>query len=644
MLIENKLNGESFDIVEDNISKLKELFPEIVTGDNEVDIDALVDIFEKNDDGTVDDSEEHYKFTWWGKKKAKRKAKETTTKTLRPVKKDSKNWDSTQNIYIEGDNLNALKILLGSYRNRIKMIYIDPPYNTGSDLIYNDDRTESTKEHLEETGQLSEEGFLSENAKTDGKYHSKWLNMIYPRLIVARKLLTDDGVIFISIDDNEVENLKKICNEVFGERNFIGQFNWYKSETPPNLSKKIKKSVEYILVYEKNLNNSKYEGIQRFSKSDNGLLNQTNSVKTLIFPKGIVKTRLNDQIIKKGEYGTDSYNIILEEDTEIKDGVFIKDVVLTSKFKWSQEKLLEEIGNNTIISIKTKTLSPSYEKDSYDPEVPKNFIDKSVNVDTTENAGKHLKKLFDNKKIFDYPKPVSLMKYLFNFKKSENDEIYMDFFSGSASTAESIFELNNELKKNNKFILVQFPEEIDEKSEAYKVGYENICEIGKERIRRAGDKIVEETGNTDLDIGFKVFKVDESNFIPWNPEFNSENQEEKTEKVKQAILDMADNLVQGRSELDLIYELLLKLNMDLNCSIKETALNGNKVYVVDNGYLLICLENKLDASIADDLLKLKEELMVEYSQVILKDNALNDNSAINIYETLDTNGMEFYTI
>ena len=645
MMSSFKLKGESLNIVEENISKLKELFPEMVTGDNEIDFDAFRDLFEENGQDVVDDGEEHYKFTWWGKKEAKRVAKETTTKTLRPVKKDSKNWDTTQNIYIEGDNLYVLKILLESYRNSIKMIYIDPPYNTGSDLIYNDKRIESTKEHLEGTGQLSDEGFLLENAKTDGKYHSNWLNMIYPRLIVARKLLTDDGVIFISIDDNEVENLKKICNEIFGERNFIGQFNWYKSETPPNLSKKIKKSVEYILVYEKNLNNSKYEGIQRFSKSDNGLLNQTNSVKTLVFPKGIVKTRLSNQIIKKGEYGTDSYNIILEEDTEIKDGVFIKDVVLTSKFKWSQEKLLEEIKNNTIISIKTKTLSPSYEKDSYDPEVPKNFIDKSVNVDTTENAGKHLKKLFDNKKIFDYPKPVSLMKYLFNFKKSEKDEIYMDFFSGSASTAESIFELNNELKKNNKFILVQFPEEIDEKSVAYQAGFKYITEIGKERIRRAGDKIVEESGNKDLDIGFKVFKVDESNFIPWNPKFNSKNQQEKTEKVKQAILGTADNLVHGRSELDLVYELILKeLGMDLNCPIDETDVNGKKVYIIDNGYALICLENKLDVSIAEDLLKLKDDLMVEYCEVILKDEALDDNSSINIFETLKTNGVKFYTI
>ena len=403
------------------------------------------------------------------------------------------------------------------------------------------------------------------------------------------------------------------------------------------MSKKIKKSIEYILVYEKRINNSRYEGIQRFSKSDNGLLNQTNSEKTLIFPKGIVKTRLKNQIIKKGEYGTDSYKIILEEDTEVKDGLFIKDVILTSKFKWSQEKLLDEISNNTIISIKTQTLSPSYEKDSYDPEVPKNFIDKSVNVDTTENAGKYLKKLFDNKKIFDYPKPVSLMKYLFNFKKSGTDEIYLDFFSGSASTAQSIFELNNDLKKKNKFILVQLPEETDENSEAYKAGYQNICEIGKERIRRAGNKIVEESGNTDLDIGFKVFKIDESNFIPWNPVINKDN-------VEQAILKTGNNLVDGRSELDLVYELLLKLNMDLNSPVEETNINGRKVYVVDNGYLLICLENNVDASIADDLLKLKDDLMVEYCEVILKDEALDDNSSINIYETLNSSNVKFYTI
>lgn len=452
---------------------------------------------------------------------------------------------------------------------------------------------------------------------------------MYPRLKLARNLLSDDGIIFISIDDNELENLKKICNEIFGEENFIGQFNWYKSETPPNLSRKIKKNIEYILVYEKRINNSKYEGIKKFSKSDNGLLNQTNSEKTLIFPKNVVKTKLKNQILKKGMYGTDNYKIILEEDTEIQNGIFIKEVKLTSRFKWTQEKLLDELNNNTIISIKTKTLSPSYEKDSYDPEVPKNFIDKSVNVDTTENAGKHLKKLFDNIKIFDYPKPVSLMKYLLNFSKSDKNEIYLDFFSGSASTAESIFESNIDNNKNDSFILVQIPEATDEKSDAFKAGFENLCEIGKERIRRAGDNIVEKSGNKDLDIGFKVFKLDSSNLEKWDPDYDN---------VQESLI--IDNIKEDRTDEDLIYEIMLKYGINLTLPIEE----NNNLYSIGFGALVICLDNNITKEIAEDILKFTKNSST--SRVVFKDSGFkSDADKTNIKEILKTNNIdEFITI
>lgn len=247
--------------------------------------------------------------------------------------------------------------------------------------------------------------------------------MMYPRLKLARNLLTADGVIFISIDDNELFNLKKLCDEIFGEENFIGQYNWHKSETPPNLSKKIKKNLEYILVYERNKSSLKYTGLTKISKSDNGLLNQTNTEKELIFPKNSVFTKLPNGVIKKGYYGTENYKIILENDVEVKNGVFIDEFKLKSKFKWSQNKLIEEIENGTKISIKTNTLSPSYEKQYYDPEVPSNLINKSVNVETTENAGRNLKKMFNNIKVFDYPKPISLIYYLANFLNLNSNDI-----------------------------------------------------------------------------------------------------------------------------------------------------------------------------------------------------------------------------
>ena len=639
-MIESKLDGKSKNIFNENIEILKELFPEIVSEDK-IDFDKFKTIF----GAEIDDSTERYAFTWPGKIQAIKESQKQSTGTLRPCKEESKNWDATQNLYIEGDNLEVLKLLQKGYYNKIKAIYIDPPYNTGKDFIYSDNYRDNLENYLKISGQISNLGErereresngikLSTNTETMGRYHSNWLNMMYPRLKLARNLLKDDGVIFISIDDNEVENLKKICNEIFGEENFIGQFNWYKSETPPNLSRKIKKNIEYILVYEKIINNNKYEGVQKFSKSDNGLLNQTNSVKTLTFPKNIVQTKLNNQIIKKGKYGTDNYEIILEEDTEIKNDIFIKEVKLTSKFKWSQNKLIEEINNGTIISIKTKTLSPSYEKSSYDPEVPKNFIDKQVNVDTTENAGKYLKKLFDGNKIFDYPKPVSLIRYLFNFSPSEKPEIYLDFFSGSGTTSEAIMENNFQKNKKDNFILVQIPEKTDESSEAYKLGYKNICEIGKERIRRAGDKIVQKSGNNDFDIGFKVFKLDSSNLQKWDPDYDN---------LEQTLLVSKDNIKPDRTQEDLIYEIMLKYGIDLTLPIEEYDVGENKIYSIGFGALLICLDNKITKDITDSIIELASE---DVSRVVLKDNGFaSDADKTNIKETLRTHNIdEFITI
>ena len=456
--------------------------------------------------------------------------------------------------------------------------------------------------------------------------------MMYPRLKLARNLLTDDGVIFISIDDNEVHNLKNICDDVFGEENFVGQYNWYKSETPPNLSKKIKKNIEYILVYEKIINNFKYKGKQKFSKSDNSLLNQSNSIKTLIFPPKVIKTKLKNQILKKGTYGTENYKIILEEDAKIENGLFISQVKLTSKFKWTQNKLLDEIKKGTIISIKTNSLSPSYEKSQYDPEVPKNFIDKSVNVDTTENAGKYLKKLFKIK-VFDYPKPVNLIEYLFNFLSSNAAGIYLDFFSGSSSSAEAIMEINSKQNVDNNFIMVQIPEATDENSDAYKAGYKNICEIGKERIRRAGDKIIEESDNNDLDIGFKVFKLDSSNLEKWDPDYDN---------LEQTLLTSKDNIKSDRSQEDLIYEIMLKYGIDLTLPIEKHEISDNTIYSIGFGALLICLDDNITKEIANEIIGLGSE----GTRVVFKDNGFkSDSEKTNIKEILKTNNIEeFITI
>ena len=608
-----KLDGKSFDVVEDNISKLKEIFPEVVNGDNQIDFDNLRDILEK-DVEVVESNEEHYKFTWWGKNESKRIALEPTTKTLIPSKNDSEKWDSTENIYIEGDNLDALKILLGSYRNRIKMIYIDPPYNTGKDFVYHDNRTENKKEHLENTNQLNEEGQLLENPKTEGKYHSNWLNMIYPRLYLAKKFLTKDGIIFISIDDNEIDNLKKICNEIFGENNFITQFYW-KSRTSQNYSDKYISNIgEYILCYANNINFTKEFGKDKSSPTN--YKNPDNDPNGPWVSSGIIRDdgrKKYEVISPTGKkhfeawlYTEDNFNKLNDE----------------GRIWWGRD------GN-------AKPRKKSYLKDWDGNPYTSLIVNKDI---TTEKGTNEVKNLF-NGRFFDYPKPTSLLLNL--LEMNNDDDCYiLDFFSGSASLAHAVMEYNNNKSVNNKFILVQLPEEIDKKSDAFKAGFKDICEIGKKRIKLAGEKILKESDNKDLDIGFKVFKIDESNFIPWNSNLKT------NEEVKQAVLGTANNIIQGRSELDLIYELLLKRNLDLNSVIEEKQINNKHFYIVNNGFMIICLEPKIDISIAEDVIHLKEEYLTDKCQLLILEKTLgNDNDvSINISKRLESEDIEFYTI
>lgn len=610
----DKLNLQSLDIEMDNVRNLSKLFPEVVI-DGKVDMKKLKGLFGEYED----ESNERYSLNWPGKSKAMRIAQTQTTATLIPQKEKSKNWSKTNNIYIEGDNLEVLKILQKSYYEKISMIYIDPPYNTGSDFVYRDSFKDNVRNYLVMSGQINNDNLKSTtNTESSGRYHSNWLNMMYPRLKLARNLLKKDGVIFISIDDNEVENLKKICCEIFGEENFIGQWNWMKSSTPPNLSCKIKKNIEYILCFEKQKNNTKYRGIKKQSSSNNGLMNQTNKVDILTFPANIVKTTLKDGLISKGSYGTNNYKIDLLEDTMVKDGVFIRDIKLQGKFKWKQEKLLREIESGTQISIKGISLSPSYEKNEYDPEVPPNIIDKNVGVSTTESAGKALAELFDGMKVFDYPKPVDLIKYLYNFTGG-SDDIILDFFSGSATTAQAIMELNSEDSGNRKFILVQIPEKIDDKSDAYNNGYKTISDIGRARIDISGNKIKEKLGKeSSLDIGFKAFRLDSSNINIWDSSYE--------QNLEHNLLSSIENIKEGRSEEDILYEVLLKYGIDLNMPIEEHNISGKKVFDIGFGAIIACLDNNITLEVVEGIGKLKEQLNPDVCRVIFMDNGFSTDS------------------
>ncbi len=494
-------------------SFIRELFPEACENGN-IDFDTLIEAV----GGTPQNDPEEYCFTWAGKNAARKEAETPPTGTaLRFLRDESSEPDTTENIYIEGDNLEALKLLKEKYAGKIRVIYIDPPYNTGSDMIFRDRFTMSAAELAALSGDSSEDSQLQRNNQEGARYHTNWLNLMYPRLIAARELLADDGAIFISIDDNEVENLKKLCDQVFMPSNFVGQWNWYKSATPPNLSRKIKKNIEYILCYEKNKSNVRYKGVHKTSHSSNGLLNQTNRMATLRFPGGKIDTGMENGIYRAGRYGTDRYEIELLDDVTVESGYFVNAFRLKAKFKWSQEKLDSELASGTKVSIRTRAFSPSYERREYEPEVPPNLINKEVGVDTTEQAGKALTALFEGLKVFDYPKPVELIEYLAGFICRE-DDIVLDFFSGSATTAHAVMKMNAEDDGHRRFILVQLREECPQDSELYRRGYTNICEIGKERIRRAAEKLRNDYPLAKFDGGFRVYEVAECNIREENDE------------------------------------------------------------------------------------------------------------------------------
>jgi len=616
-MIETTLTGKTPDIGEENIKKLMTMFPEVVT-EGKVDFEKLKQVLGEY----VDDSNERYNFTWNGKGRALRLSQTPSLGTLRPCKEESKNWDTTQNLYIEGDNLEVLKLLQKSYYGKIKMIYIDPPYNTGKDFVYRDDFHDSLENYKRITGQVDSNGkAISTNTETSGRYHTDWLNMMYPRLRLARNLLSDNGVIFISIDDNEVDNLKKICNEVFGEDNFVGQFIWKKKQGGGNDSNHIVVEHEYIICYSKNKLNLKLN-LDRNYKLDDTL-----------YP-------FKDE---KGEYGLitlDKSSIqfsksLVFEITGPNGEKYLPRIIKgkQSCWRWSKAKVDNQYED---LVFKNNKVYTKY----YRPEgvTPKSLLIDSI-YGRTESGNDDIKSLFESNP-FSYPKPLLLLKHFIAIATQDND-IILDFFSGSATTAHATMQLNAEDGGNRKFIMVQLPEPTDEKSEAYKAGYKNICEIGKERIRRAGEKIKEEykdKGNIEnLDIGFKVFKLDTSNIRKWQPDYDN---------LEQSLMDYVDNFVEGRTEFDVVYEIMLKYGLDLTYPVDEFTIAGKKVYSIGYGMLMICLDNEITTEVAKGILTKIKELSPESSRVVFKDNGFkSDSNKTNIKEILKSGGIEeFITI
>lgn len=594
---------QTLDIVSDNISKLKELFPEVLT-EGKIDFKVLQDILGNE----IEEEEEFYRFTWAGKSQSRREAHKPSTGTLRPCKEESMDWDTTQNLYIEGDNLEVLKLLQKSYSNKVKMIYIDPPYNTGKDFVYKDNYKDNLKNYQQVTGQVDSQGNkMSTNSESEGRYHSNWLNMMYPRLRLARNLLKEDGVIFMSIDDNEVDNLRKLGDEIFGEDNFVIQIAWRKSDNQANIGN-IARVKEYIVCFSKNKQQLNFNKIPLTEKAKKEYSYKDEEG---FFRRGILlhKTR-----------GRHFY------DVKTKNGK-----TLNGPWMIKEEEFLELDKNNEILWTNSGDEQP-YSKiylHKSTGQIPNDFWDTTFG--SNQEASLSLESLLD-KRIFDFPKSTKLLKNLLTIG-SDKDSLILDFFSGSSSTADAIFQLNNDDEGIRKFIMVQLPEPTDEKSEAFKSGYKFITEIGKERILRAGKKIKDEnpllSGN--LDTGFKVFKLDTSNIKGWDG---------LPDNLENSLFESQDNIKSDRSEEDVLFEILLKYGLDLTLPIEEREIEGKKVFNVGFGALFICLGNVLTSKVAEGIGQWKETLNPETCRVIFKDGGFTDVEKTNSVQTLKRFGIQ----
>lgn len=613
--------------VEDNITKIAQLFPDCVTetvDERSGQPKHLID-FEKLkqnlSDSVMSERAERYQFTWPDKSKAILLANSPINATLRPCREDSVDFDNTQNLYIEGDNLDVLKCLKETYLHKVKMIYIDPPYNTGNDFVYEDDFAQSSEEYLANSGQFDEQGNrMFTNAESNGRFHTDWLNMIYPRLKVARDLLTDDGVIFISIDDNEVENLRKVCDEVFGEQNFVDCLHWKKKKQPSFLAKHTAKVMEYVIVYAKNTFKLEKLSVEKVSDSNKKVININNKVSSRIFKPGVrVKSEEQTGIIKAGVYTGRSMDVEYKNDIYYENGRTTNEVEVVSKFSDSQSNIDTFIQKDLLYITKNFLLRRDVGEEA--AEKRKSITDLLLNdYGDNQESDKEFLELFD-KKYFDYTKPIKL---IYNLVKSNFTEegIILDFFSGSATTAHAVMLLNSEDGGNRKFIMVQLPEKTEEKSEAFKAGYKNICEIGKERIRRAGKKIKEESPLTtqDLDTGFRVLKLDSTNMqdIYYSPK-----------DISQAdLFSQVDNVKPDRTGEDLLFQVMLELGATLDSKIETTTVAGKTIYNVAEGYLVACF----DPDVTDEVVKAIAQMQPAYA--VLRDTSMKDDSTATNFEQI----------
>ena len=613
-----KINDASLDLTKVNIEKLKELFPNVVT-EGKIDFDVLRTIL--GDD--VDDSKEKYQFTWKGKNAAIKLAQSPSSATLRPDKNSSKNWDTTENLYIEGDNLEVLKQLQKTYYGKIKMIYIDPPYNTGNDFVYHDNFMNSIKSYKEQTSQE-----MSSNPETNGRFHTDWLNMMYSRILLAKNLLTSDGFMYISIDDNEIGNLLKICDEIFGKDCFVGNICRATGTTTAQGTESLGKSFDYVVCYSKKSNYSM--GGFDLDEKDKSRYNYEDE-------KGkfsILQLRRTGGEDRREDRPSMFFGI------ETPDGKIVYPKGPTgydSRWRVGKETYEKMLKNNEIYFKKNDDGSYSVYYKFYLEGRTKRPSNLWTDIEGNKKAQIDLKSLI-NEKVFDTPKPLELIYKLSKISMLGNNDIVLDFFSGSATTAHAIMNLNAKDNGNRKFIMVQLPELCDKKTEAYKAGYKNICEIGKERIRRAGEQIkiewekkhpsdtlLSSDEKLTTDIGFKVFKLDSTNLIAWDNE---------SEMSEDDLFTLSDVFKEGRTKEDILYEIILKYGV-FDMPVTEIVVNGKTMYRVGKRYMIVCLENEITSEDVEAISELSPK-----SVVFKEDGFKNDNDKINAEYNLQKAGVE----
>lgn len=654
----DKLKMQTANKADENFKKLAEMFPNAVTETiNEngevvraIDKDVLMQEISCT---VVDGNEERYQFTWPDKKKSVLLANAPINKTLRPCREESVDFDSTENLYIEGDNLEVLKLLQETYLGKIKMIYIDPPYNTGNDFVYEDDFAQSTDEYLANSGQFDEDGNrMVQNTESNGRFHTDWLNMIYPRLRIAKNLLAGNGVIFISIDDNEIENMKKLCDEVYGATSFVAQLVWEKKKKGSFLSKSITNVKEYILVYCKNIDG--FEGLIGEINDEEETypcINAVNKRELRTIPAGIEsKYRDKDFFMPKGsEISDTTMSIVLHSDLVIKNGVLAEELTLEGNWRYSQAAMKEyalkkelyitrDLYLRRIVrETRYKTMKDLLSRVGEDTEIAHTEMVDTKNLNSSgwgsnEDADEELRLIFGIQKLMDYPKPVRLLLKLLASYRGSDDYIVLDFFSGSATTAHATIKLNAQDGGKRKFIMVQLPELTDEKSSAYKAGYKTICEIGKERIRRAGKKIREEntdnssllTPNSKLDTGFRVLKCDTSNMkdVYYNPAEYEVNMFSRLE----------DNIKEDRTPEDLLFQVMLDLGILLSSKIQvrsvEVGMRSYSYFDVEDGYLLACFDENIDEEVITTIAKQKPYYFV------MRDSSMASDSVATNFDQI----------